>query len=125
MTEHRRFPRHPLHLPLYITVGAGGVLRKTIALESRDVSAGGVSFETSQKVPLAAEARIVLSRLGDLPEGALIRGRVARLTPPDPATGCVVVGVEFCEFVDVTHDELIERISRWKEFTTPTPTPAT
>lgn len=120
MTEQRRFPRHVLALPLYVTVD-GGVLRKTVALESRDVSAGGVSFETSQKVPLAAEAKLILSRLGDLPEGALILGRVARLGLPDPVTHRVVVGVEFTEFVSVTRDELLERISRWKESPTPTP----
>ncbi len=122
MTEQRRFPRHPLRLPLYITVG-GDILRKTIALESRDVSASGLAFETGQKVPLAAETRLVLSKLGDLAEGALIRGRVARLTP-DPLTGRTVVGVEFLEFVKITREELLDRIARWKESPTPTPAPA-
>jgi hypothetical protein len=122
MTEQRRFPRHPLRLPLYITVD-GGVLRKTVALESRDLSAGGLSFEAGHDVPLAAEARLVLSRLGDLPEGALIRGRVTRLTP-DPVTGRNVVGVEFSEFVLVTREELLARIERWKDNPTPTPVPA-
>jgi c-di-GMP-binding flagellar brake protein YcgR len=122
MTEQRRFPRHSLRVPLYVTAG-GGVLRKAIALESRDVSGGGVSFETSHKIPLAAEARLVLSRLGDLPDDAFIRGRVVRLTP-DEATGRVVVGVEFCEFVSVTREQLLDRIERWKENPTPTPTPA-
>ena len=122
MSEQRRFPRHALCLPLYVTVG-GGVLRKTVALESRDVSAGGVSFETSQKIPLEAETRLLLSKLGDLPEGALIRGRVARVVR-DPATGRALVGVEFREFVSVTQEELLERIGRWKENPTPTPTPA-
>ncbi|HEY7515980.1 MAG TPA: PilZ domain-containing protein [Vicinamibacteria bacterium] len=119
-TEQRRFPRHALQLPLYITVG-GGVVRKTVSLESRDVSAGGVAFETSQKIPLAAEAKLILSKLGDLPDGALILGRVARLSPPDRATGRILVGVEFTEFVMVTREELLERISRWKQSTTPTP----
>lgn len=121
VTEHRRYPRHSLRLPLYVTTEAG-VLRKTVALESRDVSAGGVAFETGQKIPLAAEAKLVLSKLGDLPESALIRGRVARLTP-DPATGRIIVGVEFSEFVSVTREELLDRIERWKESPTPTPTP--
>jgi hypothetical protein len=119
-TEQRRFPRHSLQLPLYITVG-GGVLRKTVVLESRDVSAGGVAFETSQRIPLAAEAKLVLSKLGDLPEGALILGRVARLGPPDRATGRVLVGVEFTEFVMVTREELVDRIERWRLNQTPTP----
>ncbi len=123
MTEQRRFPRHALVLPLYVSLD-GGVLRKTVSLESRDVSAGGVSFETGRKVPLAAEARLVLSKLGDMPENAYIRGRVARLGPPDPVTLRVVVGVEFTEFVRVTRDELVEKIARWKEFQTPTPSPA-
>jgi PilZ domain-containing protein len=122
MTEQRRFPRHPLRLPLYITVD-GGVLRKTVALESRDVSAGGLSFEAGHEVPLEAEARLVLSRLGDLPEGALIRGRVTRIVP-DPATGRNLVGVEFFEFVLVTREELVARIERWKDTPTPTPVPA-
>lgn len=122
MTEQRRFPRHALQLPLYITVGRG-VVRKTIALESRDVSAGGVSFETGQDVPLAAETRLVLSKLGDLPEGAFIRGRVARIAR-DPTSGRALVGVEFREFVLVTREELVARIARWKENPTPTPAPA-
>jgi c-di-GMP-binding flagellar brake protein YcgR len=122
VTEQRRFPRHALTLPLYVTLG-GGVLRKTVALESKDVSAGGVSFETSQKIPLEAETRLLLSKLGDLPEGALIRGRVARVVR-DPITGRAFVGVEFHEFVSVTREELLERIARWKENPTPTPTPA-
>jgi len=122
LTEQRRFPRHALRLPLYVTVG-GGVLRKRVALESRDVSAGGVSFETSQTIPLEAETRIVLSKLGDLPEGAVIRGRVARVVR-DPITGRTFVGVEFSEFVNVTREELLDRIARWKENPTPTPAPA-
>jgi hypothetical protein len=122
MTEHRRFPRHALTLPLYVTLG-NDVLRKTIALESKDVSAGGVSFETSQNVPLEAETRLLLSKLGDLPEGALIRGRVARVVR-DPITGRALVGVEFTEFVGVTREELLQRIARWRENPTPTPAPA-
>jgi c-di-GMP-binding flagellar brake protein YcgR len=121
VTEQRRFPRTALRLPLYITV-RGDILRKTIPLESRDVSAGGVAFETGQKIPLASEARLILSRLGDLPEGALIRGRVARISP-EPLSGRALVGVEFEEFVQVTREELLERIARWTE-NTPTPTPA-
>jgi hypothetical protein len=122
VTEQRRFPRHAIALPLYISVD-GGVLRKTVPLESRDVSAGGVAFETSRKVPLAADARLVLSRFGDLPENAYIRGRVARVAPEDEH-GRRVVGVEFCEFVGVTREGLIERIARWTEDATPTPPPA-
>ena len=122
MTEQRRFPRHAIVLPLYISVD-GGVLRKTVSLESRDVSAGGVSFETSRKVPLAADARLVLSKLGDLPENAYIRGRVARVAPEDEH-GRRVVGVEFCDFVGVTQEGLLERIARWTDGTTPTPAPA-
>lgn len=121
MTEQRRFPRHAIALPLYISVD-GGVMRKTISLESRDVSAGGVSFETSRKVPLAADARLVLSKLGDLPENAYILGRVARVAPVDE-NGRRVVGVEFREFVGVTREGLLERIARWTG-ATPTPTPA-
>jgi c-di-GMP-binding flagellar brake protein YcgR len=121
VTDHRRYPRHPLHLPLYVAT-EGGVLRKTVALESRDVSGGGVSFETGQAIPLASETQLVLSKLGDLPEGALIRGRVVRITR-DPSTGRALVGVEFCEFVQVTREELLDRIERWKQSHTPTPTP--
>ena len=52
------------------------------------------------------------------------RSRSPRLSRPDAATGRIRVGVEFTEFVMVTREELIDRIARWKEFHTPTPTPA-
>jgi hypothetical protein len=109
--QHRRFP---LRVPLFILVN-GEVYRKNVVLESRDVSAGGLSFETGREIPPAAESRVIVARLGDIEEPALIEGRVARVTH-DEARGRYVVGIEFTRFVNVTREELVKRLEHaWQE----------
>ena len=105
--QHRRFP---IRVPLFISVD-GEVYRKTVRLESRDVSAGGLSFETGREVPLSAESRVVVARLGDIQDPALIEGRVAHVAF-DEASGRYVVGVQFTKFVNVSPEELRERLER-------------
>ena len=116
MPQHpeRRFERYTIKVPLFIHAMDGSTVRKVIHIESRDVSAGGVSFETSQKVPLEAQSRVVLSQLGDLKGDALIRARVAH-REKDPKTGRYMVGLEFTEFVNITREELVAHLESWKE----------
>ena len=108
--QHRRFP---VRVPLFISV-KDAVYRKNVLLESRDVSAGGLSFETGREVPPAAESRVVVARLGDIGEPAFIEGRVARVTL-DEARGRYVVGIEFTKFVNVTREELARRLEHWQD----------
>lgn len=105
--QHRRFQ---VRVPLFISVD-GEVYRKTVRLQSRDVSAGGLSFETGREVPIAAESRVVVARLGDIADPALIEGRVTRVQA-DAATGRYIVGIEFTRFLNVTPEELVERLER-------------
>lgn len=105
-------------MPLYISVG-GETLMKNVHLESRDVSAGGLSFETSRRIPLDADSRVVIARLGDLGQPALIHGRVA-YRQRDPDSGRYTVGLEFTRFVNTSREELVVRIESWAE-STPTP----
>lgn len=105
--QHRRFQ---IRVPLFISVD-GEVFRKTVRLESLDISAGGVSFETGREVPVAAESRVVVAKLGDIAEPALIEGRVAHVRQ-DEVTGRFVVGIEFTRFVNVTREDLVQRLER-------------
>jgi c-di-GMP-binding flagellar brake protein YcgR len=110
--RQRSYPRVLVHVPVYITMD-GKFLRKTLKLESKDVSGGGLCFQTSRKVPLEAESRVVVAKIGDLSSSALIRGRVAH-REKDPVTRRYTVGLEFIEFVDVTRDELLARLEAWQ-----------
>jgi c-di-GMP-binding flagellar brake protein YcgR len=108
----RRYERFKLRVPLYISM-EGQLFHKKIHLQSKEVSAGGMSFETSREIPLEAESRVVVSDLGDLTPLTFIRGRVAHLQQ-DPATGRYTVGIEFVEFVNTTREELAARIEAWQ-----------
>jgi c-di-GMP-binding flagellar brake protein YcgR len=110
--DKRRYERFKLRVPLYISM-EGLLFHKKIHLESKDVSAGGMSFETSREIPLEAESRVVVSDLGDLATPTFIRGRVAHLKQ-DPATGRYRVGIEFLEFVNTTREDLAARIEAWQ-----------
>jgi c-di-GMP-binding flagellar brake protein YcgR len=109
--DNRKEPRVSLRVPIYI-VSADGVVRKTIPLESRDISAGGLSFETGREPPLEAESQVVVSRLGDVSAPILIRGRVA-WTKALPETGRYLVGVQFTDFDGLTREELVARMEAW------------
>ena len=98
--DDRKFARLRIKVPVYIDID-GGTFRKTIHLESRDVSGGGLAFETSRKIPLNAKSKVVVSKLGEVAEPALIHGRVAHRSK-DPVTGRYMIGLDFVEFVNVT-----------------------
>jgi c-di-GMP-binding flagellar brake protein YcgR len=112
MTAERAYPRHRVTVPLYITMG-GEYLQKTIPLESKDVSGGGISFETTKQVPLEAESSLIVAGLGDLGKAAFIQGRVVHQRR-NPATERYTVGLEFTGFVNTTREELLARIEAWK-----------
>jgi c-di-GMP-binding flagellar brake protein YcgR len=110
--KKRKYERFKLRVPLYISL-EGQLFHKRIHLQSNDVSAGGMSFETSREIPLEAESRVVVSDLGDLSPPMFIRGRVVHLNQ-DPATGRYTVGIEFLEFVNTTREEVVARIEAWQ-----------
>jgi c-di-GMP-binding flagellar brake protein YcgR len=107
----RRFDRVPIRVPLYISY-KGKLFEKKIQIECRDISGGGLSFETSREIPLEANSRIVVGGLGTLPPDALIEGRVV-YSHRNPETGRYSVGVEFRSFVNTTREALVEGIHRW------------
>ncbi len=113
MPAERAYPRHRVAVPLYITMG-GEYLQKTIPLESKDVSGGGICFETSKQIPLEAESSVIVAGLGDLGKAAFIHGRVVHRTQ-DPATERYTVGLQFTGFINTTREELLARIEAWKE----------
>ncbi len=111
MTD-RRFERVSVKVPLFITVGGGRLYEKAVSIESRDISGGGLCFETRKKLPLSAQSKIIMGRLGDLPGSALIEGRIVyRRKQQD--TERYTVGVEFVEFVNTTRDEILQHIEEW------------
>ena len=112
MKEGRKYPRFNVRVPVYISGVDGSLFRKHILLESSDVSGGGLSFETHRKIPLEAESRVVVAKLGDLSEGAQIHGRVVH-RQQNPRTGRYRVGLEFTEFVNVTREQLLTQIETW------------
>jgi c-di-GMP-binding flagellar brake protein YcgR len=108
----RKYKRYQMKVPIYISL-KGGVYKKMIGIECRDISGGGLSFETDRKLPIKAESRVVVSQLGDMPESARIEGRVVHRSK-HPTTGRYWVGVEFTEFVNITREELLEQLEDWK-----------
>jgi c-di-GMP-binding flagellar brake protein YcgR len=108
----RRHARHPIRVPVYVSV-QGDTYRKLIPIQSRDISAGGIGFETSRNLPLRSTSQLVLSRIGDLPRAAMIEGRVVH-SNQNPITGRYSVGVEFTRFIQVSQDQLLESITAWE-----------
>lgn len=109
--ERRQHERFRIRVPLYIDV-PGGIFQKNVAIESYDVSKGGLSFETSRRVPEGAQARIMVARLGGLPDMAQIEARVIHCKPAADGRS-TTVGVVFTKLVGVTADELIARLESW------------
>jgi hypothetical protein len=106
--ERRRHPRYAVRFPLYASLH-GEVYQKMVAIEARDVSEGGLAFETRTRLPLGVETRVMVSRLGGLSESAHIEARVVYCMH-DEANSLYRVGVTFHRFVDVTAEQLVERL---------------
>lgn len=108
----RRFPRATLRVPLFITVGGGRLYEKAIPIECRDISGGGLSFETHTEIPVNSTSKLVVGRLGNLPANAIIEGRVVYRVK-QKGEERYTIGVEFVDFVNTSRDELIKRIHDW------------
>jgi hypothetical protein len=105
--NRRQHPRWPVRLPLYVAL-AGELYHKTVGVESRDLSAGGLAFATRTALPNAARTTIMLGKLEGLPSTAHIEARVVYCRPHPDGDG-FTVGVQFTHFVDVTAEELLAR----------------
>jgi c-di-GMP-binding flagellar brake protein YcgR len=102
--ENRVHPRFPIRVPLYINV-EGRVFKKKLRLHSRDISAGGLSFTTRQKLPIDARSKVIIGKLGDFLDSAHIEGQVVYLRR-DKELKQYAVGIEFTRFVDVEQSAL-------------------
>lgn len=109
--DRRQHQRVPVRVPLYIEL-PGGIFQKHVAIEARDISLGGLSFTTRRRIPEGSEARLMVARLGDLPDMAQIEARVlhTRLAPDGES---YTVGVAFTRLLGVTAAELITRLETW------------
>ena len=74
----RQFERWQVKVPIYITAD-GTLFRKRVRLESKDISGGGLAFETGRRLSLDADSHVVLGQLGGIASPAVIRARVAHL----------------------------------------------
>ena len=83
-----------------------------MAIEALDVSKGGLSFETTHRLPEGAEARIMVARLGGLPDMAQIEARIIHCEAAVDGRS-ILVGVQFIQLVGVTAEELITRLEAW------------
>ena len=113
MFVERKYKRVSVRVPLFVSLDGDVLLKKMIRIESCDLSGGGLSFETSKKVPVEANSRVVVAKLGDLSEAAQIEGRVV-YRRRDAATGRYAIGLEFIRFINVTREELVNRIEQWE-----------
>jgi len=105
--NRRQHPRWPVRLPLYVAL-SGELYHKTVEVESRDLSAGGLAFETRTALPTAARTTIMLGKLEGLPSTAHIEARIVHCRPHEGGE-VFTVGVQFTRFVDVTAEELMAR----------------
>ena len=110
--EKRAFERFLLQVPLYVSL-PDRVYRKKLSLQSRDVSGGGLSFVTREKLPIDARSRVVVAELGDFLGSAHIEGTVVYIRRLGAGKG-YTVGIEFTKFVDVDREALIERLKQWE-----------
>jgi len=110
--ENRAHPRLPIRVPVYISV-EGRVFKKKLRLQSKDISAGGLSFTTRQKLPIDARSKVIIGKLGDFLESAHIEGMVVYLRK-NREMKQYAVGVEFTRFVDVEQEALAARLKEWE-----------
>ena len=110
--ENRAHRRYPIRVPLYVNV-EGRVFKKKLRIHSRDISAGGLSFTTRQKLPIDARSKVIIGKLGDFLDSAHIEGMVVYLRR-DNEQKHYAVGVEFTRFVDVEQEQLAARLREWE-----------
>ena len=117
----RRHLRFPLKVPLYISV-KGGVFQRFVDLHSKDVSEGGLAFETSRRIPLEANTRVEVSVLSGLRPDSRIEGHVV-YRQKNPATERYTIGVAFDRFVNVDRAVLLGLVEQEEDQPTPQATP--
>ena len=108
--ERRQHPRKPARFPLYVAL-AGELYHKTVSVEARDLSNGGLAFETKTGLPDGARATVMLGKLDGMPATAHIEARIVHCRP-EPDGESFTVGVKFEEFVDVTTEQLLAYVTR-------------
>jgi hypothetical protein len=106
--NRRQHPRWPARVPLYVAL-EGELFQKSVAVEARDVSAGGLAFETRTPLPQEARTTIMLGKLEGLPATAHIEARIVHSQPHPDGDG-FTIGVQFTRFVDVTPEDLLARM---------------
>jgi c-di-GMP-binding flagellar brake protein YcgR len=110
--DRRQHERTTVKVPLYISLD-GEVYQKMVEIESQNISVGGLYFETHREIPVQSQSRVMVSRLGDLPDSAHIEATVMHCHR-DPATGAFYIGLKFTSFNGVTPEELRTKIDTWK-----------
>ena len=108
--ELRQHPRRPGRFPLYVAL-QGELYHKMVTVEARDISAGGLAFETRTSLPKDAKTTVMLGKLEGLPGTAHIEARVVH-SEPLPGSDSFAVGVRFVRFVDITAEELMQAKSK-------------
>jgi hypothetical protein len=108
--ERRQHPRRPARFPLYVAL-AGELYHKMVLVEARDISNGGLAFETKTALPDGARSTVMLGRLDGMPATAHIQASIAHCRP-QPDGESFMVGVKFEEFVDITTEQLLAYVSR-------------
>jgi hypothetical protein len=119
--DYRAFPRGRVSVPLYVSARES-VYQKWIPLSPSALAEGGLSFETSRRISVDADARVVVSGIAGLRDGACIHGRVAYRTHAGHRR--YRVGIRFTRFENVDQDELLEILERVEPEWEPTPTPS-
>jgi len=108
--ERRQHERVAVRVPLYVELSTG-IFQKNVAITAQNVSMSGLSFETHRALPVGADARVMVARLGDLPDVAQIEGRIVHCEKSPDGTS-YTVGVRFTRLVGVTGEELVARLAR-------------
>lgn len=108
MSDHRRFIRHPAHIPIEFS-SDDGVLAGEPA-QARDVSLGGLAFE-AENCPQS---------------GSVVEIHIPTVNPPFHTRGRVVwchsrdsmyeVGVQFLEHTDAFRTRMVEQVCHIEDY---------
>jgi len=113
MTERRRHTRHAVKVLVFVRDG-DDVIQKWVEIQTRDISLGGLCFETGRDIPVEADAFIMVGRLGgDIPDSAQIHAKVAHSQLLDGGANRYRLGLQFGKLVDVTAEQLSRRLDEW------------
>jgi hypothetical protein len=88
----------------------GELFHKTVGVEAKDISNGGLAFESKTALPQEARATVMLGKLPGLPATAHIEARIVHCEPQGDGE-TFTIGVKFVRLVDVTAEELVARVS--------------